>query len=283
MALELPHKKVLVLASVCASVILIVFSFQLAKERKSKVGTAGNSGQIVAGESIESRIADKRILAALQDAQIASLKATSSNPFAPLPTDTVSDRFSKDVFSAFLKYNSDENTDLSAVSQDAVNNIDTKDLPKYRYNLSNIRLFIAKDTNEIKNYGEKFAIEYIGGLMPVNAEPEKYQSLKNLALVYKNVADRLLSVQVPDKVANLHLELTNSFQLLSELLPIIEDQTKDPLKSLLALSMVQEAMSKQVTLFTDIRNFFNQNGIIYGDQEMGRVWNMDIGSSSPMQ
>ncbi len=274
MAIVLPHKKVLVLASICASIILIVFSFQLSKERKAVAArTAFNSGQIVAGESVENTIADKRILEALQSAQLEALKATSTNPFAPVPTDTLSERLSKDVFSTFMRYSTDDSIDLDAVSQDAINNINTSDLPKYRYTMADINIFVAKDTNDVKRYGDQFANQYITGLKPVGENPSRYAVLSNLVPIYADTARRILSVPVPDKVATIHLQLANTFQLLSELLPIVESQQKDPLKSLLALSMVQQTMEQQVSLFTDMKLFLNQNGIIYSSEEMGRIWN----------
>lgn len=279
MAIELPHKKVLILASVCASIILISLAVRLASASQNDF-VFDNSGevQVVAGQSAESSVADKRILEALEKTQIEGLGSTTSgaNPFAPNPKDSLSDRFSKDIFSAFLKFNAEgENANTDSVALEAVNNINPRDLPKDRYGLSDIRIFVPSSKDEMKKYGDTFAEIYITTLKKVTDDPERYNVLSNLSLIYKELSVKLLAVPVPDRVATTHLNLVNAFSKVSESLPIVEQQSKDPVRALLALRIVQESLINQIKLFTEIKAYFEQNGILFSDQGYGKMWNVE--------
>lgn len=277
MLIELPHRKVLILASICVSIILVSLSYQVITNKKTAVGFYSDSIAIVAGNTEESNLADKRVLEALQQAREAELGelATSTNPFDPSPKDSISDRFSKDLFAAFLKYReANGNISDEDLSRDAIANIKTDNLPKPKYNLSDLRIFVARSKDEVKKYGNDFAQNYLEVLTPVSKNPAKYdKQVSDLTPVYKSIGERLIKMQVPSEVAAAHLQLANSFILMADTFEIIDNQQKDPVKALLGLRIIQDTLPQQVDMFTKISDYFNRNGILFNKGEYGVMWN----------
>lgn len=280
MQINLPHKKVLVLGAVCASVILMSVSYKLKEEKASIANTVIIA---VAGETEENTLTDKRVLDALEEIKLEELKdlASSTNPFLPNENDTISDRFAKDVFSAYLKYQQ-SNGQISDedLSRDSIANIKTDFVPKPRYNLSNVKIFAAKDSSEIKAYGNLFAKEYLETVAKTQRNPELYsKKVSDLRPIYEEIIRNMLRMNVPSQVASEHLELTNSLGIMSDSLALIDAQANDPVKALLGLRMIQESVPKQYNMFIKISDFFQQSGILFESTEYGSIWNQQTPSA----
>ncbi|MBU3668957.1 MAG: hypothetical protein FGM57_03240 [Candidatus Taylorbacteria bacterium] len=277
MSIELPHKKVLILGAVCGSILLISLSYKLASTKSTAVAVENTSITAVAGETEESTLADKRVLEVLEQVKEEELRdlASSTNPFAPDPKDTVSDRFAKDVFAAYLKYEqsggklSDED-----LSRDALANIKTDFIPQPRFNLSSIKIFAPKNNDEIKAYGNQFAKEYLETVAKTQRNPELYSArVSDLRPIYEEIIKNMGKMVVPSQIASEHIELMNSFGIMSDSLALIDAQSNDPVKALLGLRMIQESVPKQYNMFIKISDFFQQNGILFGSSEYGSIWN----------
>ena len=50
-------------------------------------------------------------------------------------------------------------------------------------------------------------------------------------------------------------------------------QNEDPVKSLLGVKSSKEAMEDNDQIFKNISNYFKNNGIIFGNNEVGVIWN----------
>ncbi len=283
MSFELPHKKVLILGAVCTSVVLISLSFKIATDRSA---VKENSLIAVEGESEINQLADKRVLETLEQIKLEELKdlASSTNPFAPNPNDTVSDRFAKDVFAAYLKYEqSGGKLSDDELSREAISNIKTDFVPKPRYNLSHIKIFAPKNKDEIKAYGNQFAKEYLETVAKTQTNPEKYSKrVSDLRPIYEEIVRNMLKMQVPSQIASEHIELMNSLGIMSDSLLLVDSQADDPVKALLGLRMIQESVPKQYGMFIRISDFFQQSGILFDDAEYGSIWNQPTGGIKPI-
>jgi Cdc6-like AAA superfamily ATPase len=278
MSFELPHRKVLILGAICASIILVSLSYKLAS---NKSAVKESSLVAVAGETESNQLADKRILETLEQIKLEELKdiASSTNPFAPDPKDTVSDRFAKDVFAAYLKYQQNEGKiSDDDLSRDAIANIKTDFIPKPRFNLSSIKIFAPKNNDEIKAYGNQFAKEYLETVGKTQTNPEKYSKrVSDLRPIYEEIVANMKKMQVPSQIASEHIELMNSLGIMSDSLALIDAQSDDPVKALLGLRMIQESVPKQYNMFIRISDFFQQNGILFSNSEYGSIWNQQKG------
>ncbi len=278
MSFELPHRKVLILGAICASIILVSLSYKLAS---NKSAVKESSLVAVAGETESNQLADKRILETLEQIKLEELKdiASSTNPFAPDPKDTVSDRFAKDVFAAYLKYQQNEGKiSDDDLSRDAIANIKTDFIPKPRFNLSSIKIFAPKNNDEIKAYGNQFAKEYLETVGKTQMNPEKYSKrVSDLRPIYEEIVANMKKMQVPSQIASEHIELMNSLGIMSDSLALIDAQSDDPVKALLGLRMIQESVPKQYNMFIRISDFFQQDGILFSNSEYGSIWNQQKG------
>lgn len=277
MLIELPHRRILILASVCISIILVSLSYQIITNKKTAAGLYSDSITVVAGNTEESSLSDKRVLEALEQAKKDELGAlaSSTNPFAPSPKDSISDRFSKDVFAAFLKYRAaDGDISDDDLSREAIANINTKGMPKPKYNISDLVIFSPKNKDEIQKYGNDFAQNYLEVITPVAKNPAKYdKQLSNLTPVYRSIGEKLIKIPVPSEVAAAHLQLSNSFIIMADTFGIIDNQQKDPVKALLGLRIIQETVPQQADLFTQISDYFDRNAILFDKREYGAIWN----------
>lgn len=269
----LPHARVLVIAAVCISVIGISLSYKISTE---KAGAINDSVTASAGKTQAEIENDKKIIAALEEARIKSLGllASTTNPFAPTPKDTISDRFAKDVFAAYLEY------DQKGTLPDPdswVNNLDYLDIgdvQKNKYTLAFLPIFSPQTNSEIKEYGNQFAKTYLDAVMPVDRDPARYQSdVKNMAPIYKNIGEGLMKLRVPSAVASEHLELANQYLKQADAFLLVSGETKDPAKALLGLKVVQDGMQTQIEMFTRIKKYFKDSGIIFESGEPGNFWN----------
>ena len=279
---ELPHTKILVLAAICISIISILLAYKVSEAKKNSLkevhlsASAGSDGNEVA--------ADQRIADALNEAQLASLGdlASSSDPLAPSPKDTLTDRFSKDIFASYIQFEkSGEQLSDSELSQNPINNINTDFLPKPVFTSSDLIVFNPKNKDEIKSYGNAFAKAYIESLAPIAANPDKFSDdLVNIGIIYKKIGSTLVKIKVPAEVAEKQLSIANDFVIMAKAFPLVNGQQSDPVKALLGLRVVKDSMENQVNMFTSISTYFKQNDILFEKSEPGALWNNIIATST---
>ena len=289
--IELPHRSVLILAAICVSAVAITLTYKIKEARMITQAESQaiytNNIAAVAGSNDLALAADQRVAAALAETQNVLLGglATSSNPFDPSPKDSISDRFTKDIISAYSKSQYSQNTalgsnagassniDESTVGADALNNIDTSKLPHERYTLNNISVFIPQNKADIKTYAETFAKVYLQTIAPVGKNPNAYNSnITAVGGLYKQISSNLLKLKVPNDLALIHLKIVNSFALMADTFPLIDGEEKDPVKALLGLSLVQKSLTELPTLFIQINKYFKQNGILFEKNTVGAMW-----------
>lgn len=269
----IPHTRVLIIAAVCISVIGISLSYKVSTEQAK---LAEQNVTVSAGKTPEEIANDKKIIAALEEARIKSLGilASTTNPFAPTPKDTISDRFAKDVFAAYLEY--DQKGKLPDPDS-WVNNLDyldISDIKKNKYTLAFLPVFSPQTKEEIKEYGNQFAKTYLETILPVDRDPVKYQSdVKNMTPIYRNIGENLMKLRVPSAVASEHLELANQYLKQADAFLLVSGEAKDPAKALLGLKVVQDGMQTQIEMFTRIKKYFKDNGILFESGEPGNFWN----------
>lgn len=272
----LPHRKILILGAVCISIIAILLTYKISSEKR--ILAEQKSDLIVTGGRTEEEVsADQKIIDALNKAKMATLGAlaSSTNPFDPSPKDSLSDRVSKDIFAAYLKYQEDGVApDGDAIIQN-FDYLDINDTDKNKYTLAFLNIFQPTSVDQIRNYGNTFAKTYLNAIEPVNKDVIKYQAdINEMVPIYKSIGESLAKVPVPAAVASFQLELVNQYLKQADAFVLIGGQVKDPVKALLGLKVVREGIPVQVDMFTHIKNYLNDNGIVYRADEPGNFWNV---------
>ncbi len=268
--IQLPNRRVLILGAVCLSLVAITLSQKVSTNKK----LLAKQSELLAtaGQDEASTLSDKRILDAIEEATLASVYSTSSNPFLTSPNDTLSDRFSKNIVSAYAKYQSGLATE-EQISNEVISDIDTSGAPKEKYTLAQIQIFTPKDKQDVKDYVNNFAREFLLATEPVVKDPAKYNSNINMmAPIYQNIAQRLIKIKVPSSIAIPHLKIANSYQIQADSFFLISGQEKDPVKALVGLSAMKESAIEQQKAFNILTDYIKQNDIIFNEGEPGNFF-----------
>lgn len=272
----LPHTKILALGAICISIIGIILTSKISTERRLLLENQSNLS-VTAGKSEEQILADKKVIEALNKAKVDSLGAlaSSTNPFDPSPKDSVSDRFTKDIFSAYLKYEQDGILpDGDSLIQN-LEYLDVNDITKNKYSLSYLNIFAPTNKEQVKAYGNEYARVFLQIVDPVAKNTFKYQSdINNMVPIYRSLGENLLKIKVPSAVANEHLELVNQYLKQADAFILVGGEVKDPVKALLGLQVIREGMPTQVQMYTRIKTYFSQNDILFEKTEPGFFWNV---------
>lgn len=278
----LPHTKILALGAICISIIGIILTSKISTARRLLIENQSNLS-VTAGKSEEQILADKKIIEALNKAKVDSLGAlaSSTNPFDPSPKDSVSDRFTKDIFSAYLKYEQDGVLpDGDSLIQN-LEYLDVNDITKNKYSLAYLNIFAPTSKEQVKAYGNEYARVFLQIVDPVAKNTFKYQSdINNMVPIYRSLGENLLKIKVPSAVANEHLELVNQYLKQADAFILVGGEVKDPVKALLGLQVIREGMPTQVQMYTRIKTYFIQNDILFEKTEPGNFWNIGTTTAS---
>lgn len=281
----LPHRKVLILGAVCISIIAIVLTYKISSEKRLILEKQADLS-VTAGRTEEELEIERKIITALNNAKLASLGAlaSSSNPFEPTPKDSISDRFSKDVFATYLRYEKDGVLpDGDALIQN-FEYLDVNDIDKNKYSLAFMNIFEPTTKDEIKNYGNIFAKTYLNTIAPVDRDVMRYQTdINAMVPIYKAIGENLLKIPTPSAVASVHLQLVNQYLKQADAFVLVGGQVKDPVRALLGLKVIREGIPIQVEMFTNIKMYLNDNGIVYEANEPGNFWNVGTTTISIQQ
>jgi hypothetical protein len=146
------------------------------------------------------------------------------------------------------------------------------------YSKSNLSIFSDKNKDKIKKYGNNFANIFIDMLATLaNTEESdsktEQEYLEKIAAVYVFFGEEMLKIEVPEEIANYHLNFSNNLNILGIALLKLNKADDDPIDGIFTAGQFQEASEEQQVIMQEIANYFRSNGIIFSDQESGTMWN----------
>ena len=289
--MKLPGKNILILAALCLSAIGALSAYQLASyarvkaEQTNLIASADNSA--INGSSVNG---SNKIMSALEQAAESQLEATTSlNPFAPSSSDTMTDRLSKSFFTAYAQTEANNSSVDPATGQpldpasDAANKaslvnsalatVDTSTLPKQKYTTGDIATFVPTTSGDFHAYGNTFISIQNNTLKKIADNPAVYKNnIRAIGSVYTSLGEQLMHMKVPISLAQQHVEIANDFILSADTFILIDQQSKDPMKALLALRIYKDATERQAEMYTEIANYFRSSGILFDKTEAGYSW-----------
>lgn len=275
-SVKLPSRNVLSLGAVCLSLIVGVSIYNYTKSQSFR------ESSIIAATGGEESVQDQALIQqAIAQSQVDSFTSTSTNPFDPSPNDNLTDSLSKRLFAGYLSYDQngqlDTQSGVDELSNKIVSSIQPKDIPSPDYSLNDAKVFTPKSSDEVRAYGNAIALAILNNFVVVNNNPALYNSdLLAYVPVYKKTASDLMKISVPSTLLEDHVSLANTYVISAKAFPDINDQHKDPLKALVSLKSLKDSTDQQNVLFTDIENYFNTNGIIFNNDEPGKIWNKKV-------
>ena len=273
------HSKVLILGAICISVLAGVLSYRIAdiqnKKARNMPTKLSDAFNITGGAEDE---ALNKMLSAIDGSnQLLSIPSEEEDPFTITDKDSATSRLAKQVYYDYVNQEAG-NSDLTVtdIAQNALSQLSSADLPRAKYNLNNILFTNQSSKEDLRLYGNNFAEIYIRNLMTVANNQEKYSnSLPALADIYENISKELLKIKVPVQISSSHLAIVNNFQITADSFRLIDKQSQDPVKSLLGVKAAKEASEDNDQMFINIGKYFNNNAIIFGNNEVGEIWNVN--------
>ena len=271
---ENTHNKVLILGAICVSIIAGVLSYKIADYKNQKdlsKGVAGMVDIISDDSSVNNKIFDA--LDASND--LLGTTTESNDPFTITSKDSVTSRLAKQVYSDYVHQEAGvSDLSMADIATNAVSQISDSDLPQSKYNFNDVSIIIGANYDEIRLYGNNFAEIYNRNMQKVSNNPQKYSvDLEALADLYQNISGELLKIKVPAEVASSHLAMVNNYQLMADSFRLIDQQSKDPVKSLLGARTAKASGEDNDQMFINISKYFKNNGIIFSKDEVGNIWN----------
>lgn len=192
---------------------------------------------------------------------------------------SLTDQFATNFIQNYLQHNEDALYE-SDIEPQLINKLVTDvdnltELPVV-YSTADLETF-PFDRELIHDYGNNFAIvqeKLINRLITLqnNTSPEIY--LNNLSIIYIDTAEELSNVAVPYSLVELHMGVLNNFARVSKVFSTISKNDKiDPIRSLFAIKDYNESVVLQEEIYTIIKKYFDDNGIIFTTEETGNFWN----------
>jgi hypothetical protein len=201
---------------------------------------------------------------------ISASSVTSFSESVSVDPNNISQVVSRDLFAKFmsLQTSGNLNSDTQAmVVSDVISSIDPGSIPP-RYSLVDVRVV---DTNEasLKSYGNKVAEEIFNLQKSVTPQTTNTQGLSS----YLSTIETLKNIQVPNTLGLTHLQLLNNFNASYQMLILLAEYEKDPVRGIIALKSLQTNNQNALDLFKTIASEIKNNDIIFDKAEAGYLWN----------
>ena len=270
------HNKVLILGAICISIIAGVVSYKVAdyRSKQDEIKQKRAAGFFnITGEKEDPTIT--KILSAIDSSELAAGTSTEEDPFTITDKDNSTSRLAKQVYSDYVNQEAG-NSDLNVgdIANNAIGQLSSSDLPRSKYGINSIAFTAGSSLEEIRLYGNNFAEIYMRNMRIIANNQQKYSnSLSEIASIYENISKELLKIKVPPQISSSHLAIVNNYQIIADSFRLINIQSQDPVKSLLGVKSSKEAIADNDQMFINISKYFKNNDIIFGNNEVGVIWN----------
>lgn len=204
---------------------------------------------------------------------------------------TKTDKFAQDLFGKYLSLrqnsqeglnNEDKNFLITSVMEDSLyDEVDNK------YTVSDLNVTDDNSKTTLKKYGNDFIsitelysqdlnqnelIVFERMLRMENKEDAMY--LKKSSEIYNMAIDKLIEIKVPNNLAFVHLDIINSYNIISNALSDMSSALDDPLRGMNGFAVYVAVTDMQIDLFKEIKNYFIENKIIFNANEAGYLWHI---------
>jgi hypothetical protein len=182
----------------------------------------------------------------------------------------ISTSLSRDLFAKFMSLQSTGN--LNAESQNelvasVINDINPGSIPP-RYTISDVRAVDATNAT-YKAYGNELARI----ITTLRAATINNPTNDAAIAAYHSATQKLVALSVPATLGMNHLQIINSFNASHQMLPLLAEYQKDPVRALVAMKSFQSNADNVAQLFTTIAAELKNNGILFDSTEAGYIWN----------
>ncbi len=154
--------------------------------------------------------------------------------------------------------------------------------PFKKYDLSSLSVDLNPTQEELKFYATTIATLQTNTLVSISkSSPLIERDLDVMADIYKKLMEDFLAVQnVPSVLAPAHLQIINNYSASSEAFRALKRAKDDPIKASLAMNVYKSLGDLHYALLLKMAKYFNENGIIFNDEEIGSYWTIILNQES---
>ena len=158
--------------------------------------------------------------------------------------------------------------------------------PAGKYALADLTTTQKSDKETLKTYGNalgEVALRYrhlaegkelvIVDNAVKQEKPEKLTALGPILADYKSFIEEYLSVQVPLSAYEVHLGLLNTNAAAMDAIAEMGELFNDPMRGAAGLTAYRNVAESGGGVMRDLTNFFSKNGVIFGNNEPGSIFN----------
>ena len=201
----------------------------------------------------------------ISESSVKSFSASvSSDP------NNISNKVSHDLFAKFMALQNSGNLDEDSQAQvinDVITNIDPGSIPP-RYSLTDVRV-VDTNTASLRAYGNQVAEAVLNLGKTITPNSSNKDSLSQ----YVKTIESLRAMNTPSTLGLNHLQILNNFNATYQMLALLAEYEKDPIKGLVALKSIQTNNKNSVALFETIASELKNSDIIFDKTEAGNIWN----------
>ena len=201
----------------------------------------------------------------ISESSVKSFSASvSSDP------NNISNKVSHDLFAKFMALQNSGNLDEDSQAQvinDVITNIDPGSIPP-RYSLTDVRV-VDTNTASLRAYGNQVAEAVLNLGKTITPNSSNKDSLSQ----YVKTIESLRAMNTPSTLGLNHLQILNNFNATYQMLTLLAEYEKDPIKGLVALKSIQTNNKNSVALFETIASELKNSDIIFDKTEAGNIWN----------
>lgn len=264
----------MILSAICLSVIASLGAYKIGEARKVLNEERRKTGAVYV-DFKPTDPSNALLQAALENIESdETASGTDDNPFTPKPTDTMTDSFAKSIFLTYAERESGQRSDDDAsIANSVIGQIDVSNLPKVAYSLNNVQLFVPMTNDEVKKYGNDAGTVIKNNYLLLGTPEYADNDLRKVARLHKQIGQALIQIKVPAALAQSHLNLANAYVMFGDSLDVLATQEKvDPLRALLSIRTAEESSKNLTKAAGEINSYFEQNDILYSDNEAGLIW-----------
>lgn len=153
------------------------------------------------------------------------------------------------------------------------------------YTLADLAITQKSDTETLRQYGNalgEIALKYrnlAGGteLLIVDSaikqeNPEKLAELAPILAEYESFIESYRAISVPLVAYEVHLELLNINAAVKDAIVAMSGLFDDPMGGTAGLSAYRKSAEDGATVIRDLKNFFEQSGVIFNNDEPGAIF-----------
>lgn len=209
------------------------------------------------------------------------------------PINSLTDSISRDLLTQYLSTKQLVGGQLNTSTKESmINSLLSKvDSSAYsitssnNYKISDIKISQDNSVSFVKNYGNQLGAvlnKYNGPHSPGTEllffkeavekdDPSGFETIGENIIVFEMLIKDLLGLTVPSDLKNAHLDLINSFSQFKQISFSFKNYPQDPLSAMVALSHYRDVQGKTVNALIFFRDYFNNKGINFDQDEPGYV------------